>query len=119
MRINLNTKWAEKDQAKALGARWDGKTWYIVDMEDLTPFMRWISRPAEASKPVNKRQERRGRHAGKAASKKPKITASKHVQHCGCYHVLPWEDCEHTLAGEEDFELTEMDIEAQKHLRSF
>ena len=42
MRINLVTPFAEKEAAKALGARWDGvkKVWYIVDVEDLTPFMR-------------------------------------------------------------------------------
>jgi len=44
MRINLNCPFQDKDQAKSLGAKWDmaRKTWYIVDMEDLTPFMRWI-----------------------------------------------------------------------------
>jgi hypothetical protein len=44
MRINLVTPFAEKDAAKALGARWDAakKCWYIVDVDDLTPFMRWI-----------------------------------------------------------------------------
>lgn len=44
MRINLQCPFADKDAAKSLGARWDAarKTWYIVDMEDLTPFMRWI-----------------------------------------------------------------------------
>lgn len=44
MRINLNCPYSEKNEAKALGARWDGTTWYIVDVEDLTPFMRWIDR---------------------------------------------------------------------------
>jgi hypothetical protein len=44
MRINLVTPFAEKDEAKALGARWDSakKCWYIVDVADLTPFLRWI-----------------------------------------------------------------------------
>lgn len=44
MRINLSCPYAEKDDAKALGARWDArlKTWYIEDVEDLTPFMRWL-----------------------------------------------------------------------------
>lgn len=56
MRINLNCPFEEKDEAKRLGAHWDvaRKVWYIVDVEDLTPFMRWIDRtavPAHASKP--------------------------------------------------------------------
>nr|WP_315491871.1 DUF5710 domain-containing protein [uncultured Rhodoferax sp.] len=44
MRINLVTPFAEKDAVKALGARWDAtkKLWYIVDVVDLTPFLRWI-----------------------------------------------------------------------------
>ena len=44
MRIDLNCPYAEKDVAKGLGARWDAarKVWFIVDVEDLTPFMRWI-----------------------------------------------------------------------------
>lgn len=44
MRIDLNCPFHDKDKAKSLGAKWDmaRKTWFIVDMEDLTPFMRWI-----------------------------------------------------------------------------
>ena len=44
MRINLVTPFAEKDAVKALGARWDAakKVWYITDVADLTPFLRWI-----------------------------------------------------------------------------
>ena len=44
MRINLVTPFAEKDDAKKLGAKWNStrKCWYIVDVADLTPFMRWI-----------------------------------------------------------------------------
>jgi hypothetical protein len=44
MRINLVTPFSEKDAVKALGARWDAakKIWYVTDVTDLTPFMRWI-----------------------------------------------------------------------------
>jgi hypothetical protein len=44
MRINLVTPFAAKDAVKALGARWDAakKLWYIDDVADLTPFLRWI-----------------------------------------------------------------------------
>jgi hypothetical protein len=98
MRINLVTPFAEKDAAKALGARWDAakKCWYIVDVDDLTPFMRWIpnldaAKDAGAAAPVSP----------KAAVARPKPpVASKpavEVPHCGCL-VLPWEHCEHSLA---------------------
>lgn len=45
MRINLNCPFKDKDKVKALGAKWDSiqRVWYIVDVEDLTPFMYWIT----------------------------------------------------------------------------
>jgi len=95
MRINLITPFAEKDVAKALGARWDAakKCWYIVDVDDLTPFMRWIPNLEAAQ------------DAGAVAATTPKASAKPpvsskpavEVPHCGC-QVLPWEDCEHSLA---------------------
>ncbi|WP_310610205.1 DUF5710 domain-containing protein [Limnohabitans sp.] len=97
MRINLVTPFAEKDAAKALGARWDAtkKCWYIVDMDDLKPFMRWIPN-------LDAAQDTGGTTgtSPKAAVVKTKPpVASKPalvVPHCGC-QVLPWEDCEHSL----------------------
>lgn len=153
MRINLNCPYAEKDQAKALGARWDSmqKTWYIENVEVLDPFMRWIKSetppysPAEkitlaqyldaeykthkslsfrAAKafgvpyPLESGWVKKYTHrvittaqlealtkGGKKAAKKhnqavatpPATTPRTMVAHCGCYHVLPWEDCEHTM----------------------
>lgn len=96
MRINLVTPFAEKDAAKALGARWDAarKLWYINDVADLTPFLRWIP-DLEAAK---------GRAAGlmtraaKVSVKPSKGTVAKsavEVLHCGC-NVPPWEECMHT-----------------------
>jgi len=51
MRINLQCAYKDKDKVKALGARWDvaNRVWYIIDVEDLTPFMRWIP-PSDADK---------------------------------------------------------------------
>lgn len=44
MRTNLNVPFSEKDAARRLGAKWDlaRKTWYVEDMENLEPFLRWI-----------------------------------------------------------------------------
>ncbi len=55
MRINLVTPFAEKDAVKALGARWDAakKLWYITDVADLSPFMRWIPNLEAASEPTD------------------------------------------------------------------
>ena len=98
MRINLVTPFAEKDAAKALGARWDGakRVWYIVDVDDLTPFMRWIpnldaAKDTGSVAPVSTQTTR--------AKAKPPVLSQRalDVPHCGCT-VLPWDDCEHSLA---------------------
>jgi hypothetical protein len=40
----LKVPFAEKDEAKALGARWNGerKSWYVPDGKDTAPFERWL-----------------------------------------------------------------------------
>jgi hypothetical protein len=40
----LKVPFAEKDEAKRLGARWDSarKKWYAPSGTDLTPFSRWL-----------------------------------------------------------------------------
>jgi hypothetical protein len=40
----LHVPYAEKDQAKALGARWDARarSWYVPAGRDLPPFARWL-----------------------------------------------------------------------------
>jgi hypothetical protein len=102
MRINLVTPFAEKDAVKALGARWDAskKLWYIVDVADLTPFMRWIPNMEVATEnSVASSQPQATRPAG-TLSQKPKTptpsSAMSEVPHCGC-SVLPWDDCVHTV----------------------
>ena len=102
MRINLTTPFAEKDAAKALGARWDSarKVWYVVDPQDVAPFMRWIpdldvaqedasfNGAAAKSKPSK---------AGAKSNDKPSVITGPAggVAQCGC-DVLPWADCVHT-----------------------
>ncbi len=100
MRINLVTPFAEKDAAKALGARWDSKTknWYIADVADLTPFLRWIPNleaTAEglATEKIQPQIPIKATPKLAKAAKPAKLTVE--VPHCGC-NVLPWEDCIHT-----------------------
>ncbi|HIQ40974.1 MAG TPA: exodeoxyribonuclease VII large subunit, partial [Sulfurivirga caldicuralii] len=49
----LNVPFREKDQAKALGARWDAvrKKWFVPAelSDDLTPFQRWLPAQTELS----------------------------------------------------------------------
>lgn len=92
-RINLHCTFQEKDQVKSLGAKWDNqnRTWFIVDIEDITPFMRWV-RP-KGDTPETPRKPR-----AKIDSMVMGITGSTNVASCDC-DVEPWEDCEHTEAA--------------------
>lgn len=44
-RIDINIPYAEKDEAKMLGARWDSasKTWYVPDGVSVDHFLKWLS----------------------------------------------------------------------------
>ena len=101
MRINLVTPFAEKDAAKALGARWDAtlKVWYISDVKDLTPFQRWIpdmkaATAVSAIEPAGPAMKINVKASGGSL---PPTTPMPNVQvpHCGCA-VLPWDACVHT-----------------------
>jgi len=50
-RINLNVPFAEKTEAKRLGAHWDKekKTWYVPENLDRKPFEKWMEAPRELS----------------------------------------------------------------------
>ncbi len=100
MRINLVTPFAEKDAVKTLGARWDAakKVWYITDVADLTPFLRWIPDMDTATeKSVGKAAA--GTAVAPIRRSEGVITNSAvDVACCDC-KVLPWEDCEHTAKG--------------------
>lgn len=43
-RIYLTTTYAERQEAKSLGARWDGdaRKWFVESDSDLSPFSRWL-----------------------------------------------------------------------------
>jgi len=43
IKIYLNVPFSQKDEAKALGARWDAtqKKWYALDDKDLSLFSKW------------------------------------------------------------------------------
>ncbi len=104
MRINLKVAFKDKDKAKSLGARWDyeRRTWFICNMEDLTPFMRWIPKsPAPAHTESAKQSPTPAHSSCKAGTSRvnerfwartgPKVF----VPLCHC-DALPWDDCEHT-----------------------
>lgn len=74
MRINLNVPYAEKDQAKRLGALWDmaRKVWYVEDLANLRPFLKWM--PAHLTRPAT---VLRGTEPAKSADKPVAKTAKK------------------------------------------
>lgn len=98
MRINLVTPFAEKDKAKALGARWDAakKCWYIVDVADLTPFLRWIPdrETAMAESDAAAPKVTKLKFTAPSPANAPVLSVND-VADCGC-NVLPWDDCVHT-----------------------
>lgn len=51
--LDLEVPFAEKDQAKALGAQWDGprRTWRVHRSKDLQTFARWL--PSERQAPAD------------------------------------------------------------------
>lgn len=55
-KVYLNVPFAEKDAAKALGARWDPahKKWYVAAGKDLSLFAKW--QPASTELVVTKVQ---------------------------------------------------------------
>ena len=52
----LDVPFKEKDEAKALGASWDGgaKKWYVPEGKDLAPFNAWLSAGSKTPAPAAK-----------------------------------------------------------------
>jgi len=94
MRTNLKVPFAEKDQAKKLGARWDAarKIWYVDSTADMAPFSRWSPTPHEgacgdelAPKSVS---DPRQQATGKV------IVGSEYVERARVCECLPWDVCD-------------------------
>jgi len=102
MRFNLKVPFAEKDQAKKLGARWDAgmKVWYVGEKADLALCAKWSPTPHDvsstggsANEGANKAATRRHGASGKV------IVGADFVEfepECDC---LPWESCSRCEAG--------------------
>jgi hypothetical protein len=61
----LNVPFAQKDEAKALGARWDAanKKWFVSADKDITLFARWRSQPDSLESNAITTSEPRSRNA--------------------------------------------------------
>jgi hypothetical protein len=80
----LKVPYAEKDQAKALGARWNAerKTWYVPDGQPAAPFEKWLvaSAPGAAG-------------AGASAKPSPRVDAHAGVPVVGALYVALEHEC--------------------------
>ena len=91
MRMNLKVPFAEKDEAKKLGARWDAarKLWYVDSDEKIAAFARWSPTVHAASEgtataaPAAARQS-----AGKV------VVGAAYVAQTPVCECPPWEVCE-------------------------
>ena len=92
---------AEKDRAKALGARWDAarKVWYVQGVENLDAFAEWMPGQrtqsitgAETSSPAARPIRAVQPHQRVAATSAGVITGARVIPlSCDC---LPWVGCE-------------------------
>lgn len=86
----LNVPYAEKDEARALGARWNPgrKRWYVPDGVALEPFQKWMAKDGEA----------RGGRTDSAAAKL--VTGANYVElEHACNPFEPCAECAQALAG--------------------
>lgn len=90
MRTNLRVPFAEKDEAKRLGARWDPgrRLWYVQNAADLSAFSRWLPDTAEdgAAEPLKPAGTR------KPATSAALVKVGAHYFELDC-ECLPWEGC--------------------------
>lgn len=89
--IFLNVPYAEKDEARALGARWNPvrKRWYVPDGVDAAPFAKWQA-GADAAAPSGRRDSAVARLA----------VGANYVElahDCNPFEACP--ECERELAG--------------------
>lgn len=63
----LKVPYAEKDNAKALGARWNAerKAWYIPDGTAAAPFEQWLAGDSDGREPVKESKSKIDSYAGK------------------------------------------------------
>ena len=82
----LTVPFAEKDQAKSLGARWNAekKKWYVPAGADLAPFKKWTNADTETSDRVSKTLTME--EVGLT------ITGAQFVERA--HDCVPWSSCE-------------------------
>lgn len=92
MKYDLKVPFAEKDEAKKIGAKWDAarKIWYVENPVDLLIFSRWSPKPRENNGSGNKSQVNlpvQQKSTGKV------IVGSEYIAMPRVCDCLPWDDC--------------------------
>jgi hypothetical protein len=94
MRTNLQVPFAEKEDAKKLGARWDAarKLWYVENKDDMTAFARWLAKdsPTTRASPAPSKQSL----AKPNQTEGIKTVGSHYVKHPRVCDCPPWEVCD-------------------------
>lgn len=77
--MDLKIPYAEKDTAKALGARWDSvrKTWFVPPGVDINLFARWLPEIAKWNKLANSRGRAPRQRDAKVAHASPRSQARR------------------------------------------
>lgn len=99
-RIYLDVPYAEKDEAKSYGARWDFnlKRWYVTDIDDITGLQKWFSNDQPVKyhvakkKPVFIDDVVQRKIANSLNKSNSNGISEMYVIDCGC---LPWDICTH------------------------
>ena len=110
MKVFLKVPFAEKDEAKKLGGRWDPtkKLWFVENVENLSPFSRWLSEDVQkfddgvpAAKPISPVKATSTSHLSEGILQVgSKYRATPVV--CTC---LAWETCDRCASDSIKFRL--------------
>lgn len=84
----LNVPREEKDEAKALGAKWDKwqKAWYVEKGTDLEPFAKW------GKLDLNERQQKQENAAEQSQSAEQEQKAEQNIAETKTYIAVSWDD---------------------------
>lgn len=94
MRTNLKVPFAEKEEAKKLGAKWDAarKIWYVEDKSDMAPFYRWAPSHHETSGVTEPAPKTSSAKTQQSTGKF--IVGSEYVVQARVCACLPWDVCD-------------------------
>jgi len=96
----LNVPYAEKDEARALGARWNPgrKKWYVPSGVPLEPFEKWLDKDSGAPSGVAKPGASKSGRSDSAAAKL--VTGANYIElEHACNPFEPCAECAQALAG--------------------